>query len=358
MSIEYSQSLSSSKGALVLRGTRQNSNSMPKKPRIWKTVLALSFGFVTALTTATAFADPKAGSVKTITLFDAKAPDTPESVVIDKSGNFYVGMALTGEIRKIGPEGTQSTLAKLPIGTGKTDLGFPAAVGGLAFDATEESIYVNVVSTQDKNKGVWKVSLSTGENKLVVPLPPTAFPNGLALQGDKLFVADSQMDVVWRLDPAAGKAEVWLDHPLLKRDPKIMAPGPNGIKIFQNVVYVANSNSGGIIAASIGSDGKPANVHLHSQMAQGIGCDDFSIDKAGNIYCTTDPTNLVVLIRPDGKNETLLTDKDGLDGPTDTVLSRDGNDLYITNASFPFFPTSRQRPSLMVYHLNLPETRQ
>src|SRR5437762_3424793 len=38
-------------------------------------------------------------------------PNFPESIAIDKEGNTYVAMFPTGEVRKIAPDGTQSTLA-------------------------------------------------------------------------------------------------------------------------------------------------------------------------------------------------------------------------------------------------------
>jgi sugar lactone lactonase YvrE len=43
-------------------------------------------------------------------------PNLPESIAIDKEGNTYVSMFATGEIRKIAPDGTQSTLAVLGFG--------------------------------------------------------------------------------------------------------------------------------------------------------------------------------------------------------------------------------------------------
>src|SRR5262245_17184164 len=55
-------------------------------------------------------------AVETVALFNPMAPDTPESIVIDRQGNKFISMALTGEIRKIAPNGVQTTHAKLPNG--------------------------------------------------------------------------------------------------------------------------------------------------------------------------------------------------------------------------------------------------
>jgi len=51
-----------------------------------------------------------AARVETIALFDPAALETPESIQIDCHGNIYVSLALTSEVRKIAPDGTQSTL--------------------------------------------------------------------------------------------------------------------------------------------------------------------------------------------------------------------------------------------------------
>src|SRR5687768_5354122 len=60
-------------------------------------------------------ASASVAGVETIALFDPAAFETPESVQVDRHGHIYVSLALTGEIRKIAPDGTQSTLAFLPL---------------------------------------------------------------------------------------------------------------------------------------------------------------------------------------------------------------------------------------------------
>ena len=59
---------------------------------------------------------PDAGTLETLILFNPVQLETPESIAFDVAGNTYISLALIGEIRKIAPDGTQSTLAVLPIG--------------------------------------------------------------------------------------------------------------------------------------------------------------------------------------------------------------------------------------------------
>ena len=87
---------------------------------------------------------PDAVTVETVALFDAAALETPESIAILPDGTKYISLALTGEIRTIAPDGTQSTHAMLPIGVPLTQcFGFIAIMGGIEQDH-DGNLYVNV----------------------------------------------------------------------------------------------------------------------------------------------------------------------------------------------------------------------
>jgi hypothetical protein len=105
-------------------------------------------------------ASASAAEVETIALFDPVAFETPESIQVDRHGNIYISLFLTGEIRKITPDGTQSTFAFLPVhqeiqpcpnvvGVG--------AVAGIALDH-EGNAYVSVISCTVADLGIWKVT--------------------------------------------------------------------------------------------------------------------------------------------------------------------------------------------------------
>lgn len=179
----------------------------------------------------------------------------------------------------------------------------------------------------------------------------SALPNGIAYRHGKLYVADSALGVIWRLSAQApGPAIVWADDPLLERADPVF-PGPNGVQFFDDELYVANSSTAEIIAISLDRDGTAGDARVH---AVGAACDDFAFDVDGALYCGTDPFNTLVRFGPDGSMDVLLTAEDGLDGPSAALFGRHGDDrreLYVTNGSFPFFPTSAGRPSLMKVHL-------
>lgn len=303
---------------------------------------------------------PDAGTVETVVLFNQAALETPESIAIDRRGNLYVSLALAGEVRKIAPDGTQSTLVVFPIGPPVTFCGpFFNAVTGIALDRQERYLYASVVSCELENRGVWRVSLATGEAELLAPLPLASIPNGIAWYRREVYVADSTLGLIWRVPEEGGAAEVWIDDPLLdgvSPFPGAPAAGANGLQIFRNEVYVANASLGTIVVIPIEPDGSAGEPRIHATLPTGLGCDDFALDVHGAIYCGTGPTNTLLRIDPDGSTEILLTAADGLDGPTAAAFGRRGRDrfnLYIANASFPFLP-SAQRPSVMSLHLGTP----
>jgi sugar lactone lactonase YvrE len=301
---------------------------------------------------------PDAGSVATVILFNPAALETPESIAIDRKGNTYVSLALTGEIRKIAANGTQSTLAVLPIGPPLTICGpFFNAVTGITLDLLERNLYVSVVSCDLASRGVWRVDPKTGEAEILATLPLESIPNGIAVRRGQVYVADSSQPRIWRVPVGGGVAEVWLESPLLAGvlAPGMPLPGANGLQIFRNEIYVSNSSQETIVAIPFEPHDDPGTPRIHATLPTGVGCDDFAFDVHGSLYCGTDPTGLLVRVDPDGSSEILLTAADGLDGPTVAAFGKVGADrfnLYITNGAFPFFSTAH-RPSLMRLHLGV-----
>ncbi len=294
--------------------------------------------------------------VETVALFNPAASDTPESIQIDRRGARYISMALTGEIRKIAPNGTQSSLAFLPIRPDVqpcgNSLGVPI-MGGIALDH-QGNVYVSVNSCNLPDLGIWKVTRQ-GQASLLASLPANASPNGIAYHEGWLYVADTTLGLVWRIhSDGMSLPEVWTADPLLTPVPLPLTPGPNGLQVFRDEVYVSVSDRAHIVAFPILEDGAAGTGRVH---ASGVALDDFAFDVNGNLYGTTDPFNTVVRVARDGTVTTLLTASDGLDGPTAAAfgVGVDRKNLYITNAAFPFFPgPNPRRPSLMRLHVGIP----
>jgi len=308
--------------------------------------------FALTILTPALRADPV---VETLILFDPAVPETPESIRFDRFDNAYITLALTGEIRKVARDGTQSSLAFLPIGAPCGGLFPPPAALGLTFDRWDR-LYVAVSACDPSNSGIWRVDKDDGTIELLANAPSSSLLNGIDAHRGFLYAADTAEGLIWRVPITGGQLEVWADDPLLKPPPGAGAPGPNGLRFFRGEIYVAVSATGNIIAIPIEWGGSAGEPRIHATLPPGQGCDEFAIDVLRRIYCTTDPSNTLVRLDPDGTTEILLTADDGLDGPTSATFGRRGRNrknLYITNAAFPFYTTTF-RPSLMRLRLRVP----
>jgi sugar lactone lactonase YvrE len=296
-----------------------------------------------------------AAGADTVVLFNPAAFETPESIQFDRHGNAYVSLALTGEVRKIATDGTQTTLAFMPLRPDvqpcQNGFGLPL-IGGLALDH-QGNVYVSVTSCNAPDLGVWKVT-PQGQTSQLAALPAGAAPNGIAYHGGWLYVADAIGGAVYRVhSDGNGPAQLWTNSSLLAPVPLPLTPGPNGVQVFHDEVYVAVSDRAHVVAFPIETDGSAGTPRVH---VSGIGLDDFAFDVQGNLYGTTDPFNTVVRITPEGTVTVLLTAADGLDGPTAAAFGTGGDNknLYITNAAFPFFPgPDPRRPSILRYHVGI-----
>lgn len=298
---------------------------------------------------------PDAGALETVVTFDASQLEMPESIEVDREGNLYVSLSFSGEIRKLAPDGTQTTVAVLPIGPPLSFCGvFLNAVGPITLDR-DGTLYASVLACDPANRGVWKIS-PTGETEILATLPLSGLPNGIGLYRDHLYVADTILGVIWQVPVEGGTAEVWLDHPLVNA-PGPGLPGANGLQVFRGKIYVANTGQGTIVEIPVRPQGRAGQPRVY---ASGLACDDFALDVHGSVYCTTAPGNTVVRLDPDGGSEVLLTEADGLDIPTAAVFGKKGKDrfnLYITNGAYTVLGPSRGEPSVMRLHLGTPGAR-
>lgn len=320
-----------------------------KSGKGWAALLTM-FGLLLLSLTAQAQA-----AVEKLVAFDPAKMETPENLVFDRDGNLYISLALTGEIRKITPEGVQSTFAQLPIGAPLTPCGgFIGLLGGVTID-NRGNLYVSAALCDLASRGIWKIT-PDGHAAVLAHLPADALPNGITIHHDRLYVADSALGRVWTVPVDGGTPSVWIQDDLLFTAPGSPFPGANGIKVYHGEVYVAVSGAGTIVAIPFLHNDLPGSPRIHAVLPAPQGCDDFSFDVHGSLYCTTDPFRTLIRVDPDGSSEILLTAADGLDGPTATAFGVRGQDrfnLYITNGAFPFFSVDHL-PSLMRLRLDVP----
>ncbi|MDX3659231.1 hypothetical protein PV646_18135 [Streptomyces sp. ID05-26A] len=273
--------------------------------------------------------------------FDLDKGQTPESMVFAPDGTAYVTFAKARQIAEITPGGRVRVLATLPApadgGTGTPALGFPLTVGiERAPDGTLYFLYAT--GTADLT-GVWSLRPG-GTPRRIAALPATSLPNGIALDHRTLYVADST-GAIWRVPTSGGTAAVWSSD-------RELAPagflGANGLRLRDGAVWATNLDRGTIVRIPVRANGTAGRAQV---VATGLtGIDDFAFTGRGTeILAALDTVNQVALVRPDGTHTVVLTEADGLQGPTTVVLR--GRDVYVPSAAY----LTAKDPNLVRAHL-------
>ena len=167
--------------------------------------------------------------------------------------------APTGEIRKIAPDGTQSTLAFLPLHQEvqpcQNSAG-SAGITGIALDH-QRNVYVGVRSCSAADLGIWKVT-PDGQQSLLANLPGDLFPPGARVPTASPTTTAGSMSptsalaLVWRVHCSTARAPRRSGLPTrccsTRPEPPPGIPGPNGLQVFHNEVYVSVSTRGHVVA--------------------------------------------------------------------------------------------------------------
>jgi hypothetical protein len=126
--------------------------------------------------------------VETVALFNPSLLETPESIAIDHDNNKYVSLALTGEIRKIAADGSQSTFAMLPLGAPPLTFcgSFFAGLTGLTFDE-HDNLYGNVASCDPGSRGIFAGPASSTPRLFVQAANQVFFSAGDLAHGIELW---------------------------------------------------------------------------------------------------------------------------------------------------------------------------
>lgn len=238
-----------------------------------------------------------------------------ENLAIDPSGMMFITSYESGKIYRLTPSGERSEFASVN-----------GNVAGIAIDRDGNLL---VAATIERSPTTIRID-SAGRIEKLVSIPDAMFLNGMThLMGDRYLVADSYKGAIWEVDAKAKSARIWLQNPLLNRsDVKNSFPAVNGIKIYQNALFVSNTQRQLLIRIPLldGAPGQP-EVFLSS-----VNLDDFAFDAEGNLYGTTHVYNSVVRISLAKEITTIATAAEGVTGSTALAFGRgdDRTSIYVT----------------------------
>lgn len=272
-----------------------------------------------------------AAPLQTIVAFDPAAQETPENLAVARDGTIYVSLAFASQIDRIAPDGVQSKLTIPTVG---------GITVGVAIDRHTNGLDVAVRSPDPAAAGIWRVPLGSFAHPIrIAALPTSSFPNGIAFDSaGNLYVADSNLGVIWRLAPGISQATLWSESPLLAPTGasfmNFPLPGANGVKVRHRRVYVSNTSTDTIVTIPVRPDGESGQGAIKFS---GIEADDFAFAADGDLYVAENPPSELVRVTPSGDVTPLATRADGLDNPSAVAFDpRPGErkQLYITNSAY------------------------
>lgn len=297
-----------------------------------------------AVVLATLFAAPAAyaGNLTTFVTFDPSKNELGENLVFDQDNNLFVSLALSNEVRKITPEGVQSTYATFDGAPG-------SFVVGLVIDDRTGDLFV-AYDPVGQIPEVFVVHPDLSK-QVIATFPLGGLLNGMTPDDDgNLYIADSIAGVIWRVSSSGGTPVVFVDLHAPGNFPNITA---NGIKFDKHKrnLYVTMTAQGTILRVPIDRDGQPGTPEV---FATNVTPDDFCFDELGNLYLATQPGMSVLRIHPDGTREILASAADGLQRTSAVLFGRRGEqrlNLYILSG---LFGQPGSQPAVFVLHVGLP----
>ncbi|CAO5242328.1 SMP-30/gluconolactonase/LRE family protein [Frankia sp. AgKG'84/4] len=314
---------------------------MRRQVRALGGMAAISAAILAGTATQATAATPPLSDPRVAAHFDIDAGQTPEGIALEPDGSALISLTNASSVVRVRGTGRVELLGALPR-TGACPILQGSFSSGIA-RAADGTIYV-VNCTGNADSGVWRIR-GHGSPEQIAHLPADAFPNGLTLdeRTGNLYIADSNLGVVWKVPRAGGVPVVWAKGPELAR---VDLFGANGITVRGRYVWVSNTDTGTIVKIPVAPNGSAGPIQT---VVSGIagGLDNFTVfGRDDAILAAVNGTSEVVLLRRGQAPQVVLTAADGLSNPTHVQLR--GNTVYVSNGAF----FTRTDPNLLVARLD------
>jgi hypothetical protein len=231
---------------------------------------------------------------------------------------------------------------------------FPGPPAGLVA-RKDGGFYVAVGEPGTSPGRLWQVN-QDGTKELAIEIADSLFLNGLTpLTEDSLLAAESILGRVYKLNLRTRRAEVWFASEALEKVTSFaFMPGANGIKVFDEYVYVTNTDRATIVKIKVEQDGSAGAVEPIADHLRG---DDFAFGEDGSLYITTHIENSVVHLSPNGQRIAVAGPEQGMPGSTAIAFSRDSahrSQAFVTTTGGLLRPYNRVAQPAKLIRLELP----
>jgi len=340
------------------------------KGRVSLVIAVLAVMAVVVSATPTAAVAP----VETVTSFD----EPSEGVTVDKKGNVFVSLALSGKLLKF-DRGSDEYEEFGAIDGWETRFG-PLGAGFLGLTVDKRG---NVYGAAQwvGSTGVYKFHRKTGKATLIPGTEAISFPNSLVFdKKGSLYVTDTNstgvmnplgpddvpLGAVWRIG-RDGTVEKWLEDVALGGNgaADLATPlGANGIDIRKRTLYVANSEKSQILSIRIRKNGKPGKMSVYANLPLMSGSsvappeiaipvipDGIAIDGSGAIYVAAIVHNAILRVNTSGSTDIIAHDLDRsvLDFPSSLAFDhRHGKKRTLYSVNLALGPPGAAGPALTV----------
>ncbi len=241
-----------------------------------------------------------------------------ENIAVREDGIILVTSLSDATVHSVDKSGKARLFAKLP-----------QPVTGIVVSGSETFVCSGAVG-----KNPWKVFRidSEGRHSLLVEIPEALLLNGFTpFRGRTALAVDSYLGAIFEVNLDDRRYQMWLQHELLgKRSDREVMPGVNGIKCFQNAVFVTNTDSERLIKVEVVENGAAgAPIVLEENL---VG-DDFAFDSTGALYVATHSQNGIMKLSSTGQRRTIAGPRQGMVGATACTFGNTEEDrktLYVT----------------------------
>jgi len=283
--------------------------------------------------------DAGAPSLQTVVTTNAAAYELAEGLAV-RNGKAYIGLAPTGTILEIDPQGNTTDYGHVPPG------GNNGYTLGLAFDA-QGALYVlqtlNVPDAGAPTPGVYKIP--AGGGTVTTPFatdPGFAFPNGGAFDGKgNLLVTDSAAGRIFSVTPQ-GVVTTWKQDAELAGSTACNAPlpfpiGANGIALASGAAYVSNTANGSIVKIAVDGSGNAGAVSVVVKDCKWVGFDGIATGSDGSLLAAINGAPGKLARVATNGDVTVLASASPLDGPASVAFAdgwNGGRYALVTNSAF------------------------